>query len=247
MAFTEFQMLQLCGALGYADGHARAKELVAAVNGPGASEAVSAAGALATSGITALSVDGTKAYTLAAPTVERQRKTIRCVAATNTPLGTVTVSSPDDTAGFVCPATFTFNAVGQALEFEATAALKWRCIKKVRAGTLAGIVGGTTVLTGLSMNRTYSMAVDGTDAGTGTGGLPDGAAVGERCTVVCESAANTPIGSLTGTYVGIAGTAYTTLGTIGVAASATVTGDFAELEWSGSAWKVLTQAGCTLS
>lgn len=222
--------------------------LTADINAGQDIDAVSAAGACSLARvITELSVSGTKAYTLAAPTVTGQRKIVRCVAAASTPLGTLTVSSPDDTTGFVCAATFVFNAVGQELEFEATASLKWRCIRKKRAGILAGIVGGTTVLTGFSMNRTYSMAVDGTDAGTGTGGMPNGSAVGERATIVCESAANSPIGSLAGTYVGIAGTAYTAIGTIGVAASTTVTGDFAELEWNGSAWQVLTQAGCTLS
>lgn len=248
MAFTEAQFLQLTGALSLADGHARAKELYALIQGQQGTEAISAAGALDPMvGTTYLSVSGTKAYTLAAPAVPGQRKRIVCVSAASTPLGTVTVSSPDDTAGFVCATTFTFNAVGQELEFEATSGLKWRCTKKKRKGVLAAIVGGTTVLTGLSMNSAYSMAVDGTDAGTGTGGLPNGSAVGERCSIVCESAANTPIGSLEGTYIGVAGTAYTVVGAIGVAASTTVTGDFAELEWDGSAWKVTNQSGCTLS
>lgn len=211
-------------------------------------EAVSAAGALSlTAYKTELTVSGTKAYTLAAPTVAGQRKKIVCVSAASSPLGTVTVSSPDDTAGFVCASAFTFNAVGQEIEFEATSALKWRAVRIKRAGVLAAITGGTTVLTGLNLNRAYSMAVDGTDAGTGTGGLPNGSAVGERCSIVCESAANTPIGSLTGTYVGMAGTAYTAVGAIGVAASTTVTGDFADLEWNGSAWQVINQSGCTLS
>ena len=211
-------------------------------------DAVVAPGALSlTREFTTLAVDGTDAFTLAAPTVVGQRKVITCISAANTPLGTVTVSSPDTTTGFVCPATFVFEAVGQEIHLQATSALLWRCVRKKRAGILATITAGTTVLTGRSMWATYSLAVDGTDAGTGVGGLPNGAAVGERCSVVCELAANSPIGSLSGTYVGMFGTAYTALGTIGVVASATVVGDFAELEWSGSAWRVVHQAGCTLS
>lgn len=212
-------------------------------------ESVSAAGAISTTlPITELTVSGTKAYTLAdGPAgVAGMRKIIRCVSAASTPLGTVTIASPDDTAGFVCASAFTFNAAGQSLELLWTGT-KWRAIKVVRKGILAGIVGGTTVLTGLNLNLVYSMAVDGTDAGTGTGGLPNGSAVGERCTVVCESAANTPAGSLTGVYSGMAGTAFTVLGAIGVAATASVTGDFAELEWSGTAWQVVNMSGCTLS
>lgn len=61
-----------------------------ALTGTAASEVVSAAGAISpTVAVTFLSVDGTKAYTLAAGTVSGQRKSIRCTAAINTPAGTV--------------------------------------------------------------------------------------------------------------------------------------------------------------
>lgn len=197
--------------------------------------------------ITELAVTGTDAYTLAAPTFANQRKIVRCVLAASTPVATLTVSSPDDTTGFVCAATFVFDAVGQEIEFQATSALKWRCIRKKRAGVLATITAGATVLTGRSMSKVYSIAVDGTDAGTGTGGLPNGSAVGERCNIACELAANTPVGSLTGAYSGVFGTAYTVLGAIGAVGSTTTMGDFAELEWNGSAWQVVNMSGCTLS
>jgi len=211
-------------------------------------DAVSAAGALSlTTYLTELTVSGTKAYTLAAPTVAGQRKRIVCVSAASTPLGTVTISSPDDTAGFVCSTTFTFTTVGQAIELVATSGLKWRAVRVVRAGVKATITAGVDVLTGLNLHQVYSLAVDGTDAGTGAGGLPNGSAVGERCSIVCELAANTPIGSLSGTYIGMFGTAYTAVGAIGVVASTTVVGDCALLEWTGSAWLVVYQNGCTLS
>ena len=214
----------------------------------GGVDSVSAAGALALDKyLTELTVSGTKAYTLAAPTVAGQRKRIVCVSAASTPLGTVTISSPDDTAGFVCASAFTFTNVGQAIELVATAALKWRATRVVRAGVKATITAGTDVLTGLNLFQVYSLAVDGTDAGTGTGGLPNGSAVGERCSIVCELAANTPIGSLSGTYIGMFGTAYTVVGAIGVVASTTAVGDCALLEWTGSAWLVTYQNGCTLS
>lgn len=214
----------------------------------GGVDAVSAAGALDLAKyVTELTVSGTKAYTLAAPTVAGQRKRIVCVSAASTPLGTVTISSPDDTAGFVCSTTFTFTSVGQAIELIGTSGLKWRCVRVQRSGIKATITAGTDVLTGLNLYQAYSLAVDGTDAGTGTGGLPNGSAVGERCSIVCESAANTPIGSLSGTYLGMFGTAYTAVGAIGVAASTTVVGDCCLLEWTGSAWLVYYQNGCTLS
>jgi hypothetical protein len=214
----------------------------------GGVDAISAAGACSlTSYVTELTISGTKAYTLAAPTVAGQRKRIVCVAATAIPAGTLTITSPDDTAGFVCATTFVFSVVGQAIELIATAGLKWRCVRVQRAGVKATITAGTTVLTGLNLFQAYSLAVDGTDAGTGVGGLPNGSAVGERCSIVCELADNIPVGSLTGAYLGMFGTAYTIIGAIGVVASTTVVGDCALLEWNGSAWLVVYQNGCTLS
>jgi hypothetical protein len=194
-----------------------------------------------------LSVTGTDAHTLAAPTYAGQKKIVRCVLAASIPLGTLTITSPDDTAGFVCEPTFLFDTVGQEITLEATAALKWRCVGKRRAGVLATITAGTTVLTSRSLHAVYSLAVDGTDAGTGTTGMPNGSCVGEEMSIVCELAANTPVGSLGGLYAGVFGTAHTVFGAIGVVGSATVIGDYGHFVWNGSAWQVRTFAGCTLS
>jgi hypothetical protein len=57
----------------------------------------------------------------------------------------------------------------------------------------------------------------------------------------------TPVGSIDGVFTGMIAEAYTHLGAIGVVASATVVGDCAVLEWTGSAWAVIYQNGCTLS
>lgn len=214
-------------------------------------DSVSAAGALSlTSYVTELTVSGTKAYTLAAPTVAGQRKRIVCVAATSTPLGTVTISSPDTTTGFACASAFTFTDVGQAIDLVATGAATplWRCIRVTRAGGAANaVVVGTTVLTGLNLWVRYCLSVTATVASTGTQGLPNGSAVGERCIVTNSTAASTPVGSITGVFTGLIAEAYTTLGTIGVAATTTVTGDMAILEWTGAAWAILFQSGITLS
>lgn len=212
-------------------------------------EAISAAGALALdSYITELTVSGTKAYTLAAPTVAGQRKRIVCVSAASTPLGTVTISSPDDTTGFVCSSTFTFTDVGQAIELIATTALKWRCVRVQRSGGAANnVVVGTTVLTGLNLWLRYCCSVTNTVTSTGTGALPNGSAVGERIIVTCSAVSGTPVGSIDGTFTGMINEAYTHLGAIGVVASASVVGDCAVLEWTGSAWSVVYQNGCTLS
>lgn len=210
----------------------------------GGVDAVSASGACdLTKYVTELTVSGTKAYTLAAPTVAGQRKRIVCVSAASVPAGTLTVSSPDTTTGFVCPATFFFDYVGQAIELIATSGLLWRCTRVQRAGgTADNVVVGTTAITNKLWLR-YCLSVTGTVSST----LPNGAAVGERIQVINTTAALTPIGTLDGAFIGGAAVAYTHLGAIGVVASTTVVGDCALLEWDGTAWAVLFQSGTTLS
>ncbi len=206
-------------------------------------EAVSAAGALSISTpITELSVSGTKAYTLAAfpASYAGFEKTVTCVSAASTPLGTLTVSSPDNTAGFVCPATFCFTAVGQSITFRWTGS-KWRCIRKVRTGVTALVIG-TTVTTGIADMTHIDVAVTGTVASTTTKALPNGAAVGEIVSITCSTAATTPHGDLGGTYQTKAGAATGTL-----LDDFTLVTDNALLQWTGVAWKPLTLAGTTLS
>jgi hypothetical protein len=187
-----------------------------------------------------ISVSGTKAFTLAAPTAAGQRKKVVCVAATATPAGTLTVSSPDDTTGFVCASSFFFDNVGQELEFEATAALKWRCVAKKRVGRKALVIG-TTVTTGICNMSHVDVSVTGTVASTSTMALPNGSAVGEIVSITCSTASTTPHGDLGGTYAKKDGTAGTLLDDF------TLVTDNALLEWNGSAWKPLILSGTTLS
>lgn len=234
MAFTEYEMLQLCGALGYETGYQRAKELFALVNGRQGTEAISASGALDPFvGETYLSVSGTKAYTLAAPQVVGQRKKVTCVSAGSSPAGTLTVSSPDDTVGFVCPATFFFDNIGQTLEFEATSALKWRCVRKVRTGHKTLTVGSTTT-TGIADMSHINLSATGTVQSTGSKGIPVGAAVGELLEIGCSTASTTPHGDIYVTAIRDAkGTAGNTLDDF------TATTDHLLLQWTGSEWQVL--------
>ncbi len=207
-------------------------------------DAIAAPGALSLDILVSeLSVDGTDAFTLAAPTRTGQRKIIRCVAAANTPAGTLTITSPDDTAGFVCRETFFFDTVGQEITLEATSSLKWRNVAIKRAGGVVdNVVVGTTAITN-KMWQSYNLSVTGTVNST----LPNGTCVGERISINCTTAALSPVGGLAGTFKGALAAAYTALGAIGVVASTTVTGDMALLEWSGSAWVVIYSTGCTLS
>ena len=206
-------------------------------------DAVSAAGALdPTKYVTELTVSGTKAFTLAAPTQVGQRKRVVCVAATSTPLGTLTISSPDTTAGFVCASTFQFDSVGQSIELVATSGLLWRCIRVDRAGGAANdVVIGTTVLTGVNLKAVYYCSVTGTVSSTTTKGIPNGSAVGETCQVAVSTAASIPSGTISITGLTNAGAAATTLGTMAA------TTNYATLRWNGSAWYVIGNTTLVLS
>ncbi len=218
--------------------------LTADLNAGADVDAVSAAGALSLTRVrTELSVSGTAAYTLAAPTVVNQEKIITCVAAASIPAGTLTITSPDTTTGFACGATYFFDVVGQEIHLKATSALKWRCVRIKRAGgTADNVVVGTTAITNKLWLR-YCLSVTGTVSST----LPSGTCVGERIQIINTTAALSPVGDITGTFIGGAGVAYTHIGAFGLVASTTVVGDCALLEWDGTAWAVLFQSGTTLS
>lgn len=206
-------------------------------------DAVSAAGALdVTRYVTELTVSGTKAYTLAAPTTPGQRKRIVCVSAASTPLGTVTISSPETATGLACAASFTFTTAGQAIELVASNATVplWRCVRVQRAGVQAVVVG-TTVLTGLSLAANYALSVTGTVSSTGTMGLPNGSAAGEMIVLSNPTAASTPIGNITGVYTSLLGVAATDLQAIGA------TTDTCVLMWTGTAWQVMYLVGITVA
>lgn len=211
----------------------------------GGIDAVSASGAVdLTQFVTELSVDGTKAYTIAAPSVDKQRHLIRCVAATNTPLGTLTVTSPDTTTGFACPATMIFTAVGQEVEFEAvniSGTLKWRLHRVRRAGVQI-LVLGTTLTAGMVLAHTYACSVTNTVDSTGaTKALPDGLVPGDMCIVTNPTVSGSPIGSLDFTGVTLANAAVTHLQAIGA------TSDTVTLNWNGAAWLVIANSGITLA
>lgn len=198
-------------------------------------ESVSASGALSVSTpITELTISGTKAYTLAAfpSSAAGFEKTIVVVSAASTPAGTLTITSPDDTAGFVCPTTFFFDNVGQKLVLRWTGS-KWRCISKVRTGQKTLVVG-TTTTTGIADMSHINLSVTGTVTSTTTKGLPVGAAVGELLVIGCSTAASTPHGDIYVTaIVDAKGTSGNTLDDF------TATTDHLLLMWTGAAWQIL--------
>lgn len=217
--------------------------LTADLNAGMSVDAVSASGALDLSKVvTELTVSGTKAYTLAAPTATGQKKIVRCVSAASIPLGTLTVSSPDNVTGYVCQTTFLFDTAGQEVEFEATAALKWRAVRVKRAGGSANnVVIGTTLTSAMALWSFFGLSVTGTVSSTTTKSLPNGSAVGERCVLAVTTAATIPSGSID--FVGrtTAGAAVTHFGGLDA------TTDTAILEWDGQAWQTMYQTGITLT
>lgn len=186
-----------------------------------------------------ISVTGTQAYTLAAGTTTGQRKMIVCTVAASTPVGTLTITSPDDTAGLVCPTTFVFTTVGQAVWLVWTGS-KWRCTRTQRAGTVIPVIG-TTALTGRNLHQLYSVSVTGTVSSTGANALPNGAYPGDRCIVGCSTAASTPVGNINFTGLTLANVAATDLQAIGA------TTDTVSLEWNGLAWLVTANSGVTVA
>lgn len=108
---VKFETGKIWVAMGFPFGMASAEQLRGLINS--ASESVTAPGALsAVVRTTRLSVDASDAFTLPDGFVVGQRKSVRCIAATNVPVGTLT---PDSVSGF---ATLTFDAVGEFGELE---------------------------------------------------------------------------------------------------------------------------------
>jgi hypothetical protein len=209
----------------------------------GGVDALTAAGALSLSFYeSTLAVSGTMAFTLAAPTVAGQKKRITCISAASTPLGTVTVTSPDTTTGFVLPSTLVFTAVGQSIELVATSGLLWRANSLRRAGVQILVVG-TTVTTGMVLAQNYSLSVTGTVSST-TGsnrGVPNGLIPGEIIVVSQSTAASTPVGNIEGVFVTLANVTATDLQAWGA------TTDTCTLQWNGARWLVVTATGVTVA
>lgn len=206
--------------------------LAAAVNA--AASAVSADGAIPpTADEVALSVSGTKAYTLADGVVGHVMRIV-CVSAASTPLGTLTIATRFGSQ----PATHVFTAVGQALvlRMESTG---WNVIGKTRAGSLTVVVG-TDSLVGDDLVQTYNLSITGTVSSTGDNAIPAGQVPGERIWIRCTTAASTPNGSIAITAKTLAGAAATAL-------AVNATGDYEALEWDGSAWQELITNSATLS
>lgn len=194
---------------------------------------------LLTTPITEISVTGSVAFTLPNGTTAGQRKRLICTVAASIPVGTLTVTTPEDTAGIVCPSTFVFNTVGQEIDF-IWSGTKWRCVRTKRAGVTVPVIG-TTVLTGFSLNTHYACSVTGTVSSTGNKSVPNGAFAGDVCYVGCSVAASIPVGNINFTGLTFANVAATDIQAIGAVT------DVVGLSWTGTAWLVTSNVGCTIA
>lgn len=183
--------------------------------------AVSAPGAISpTSSYVLLSVDGTDAFTLD-DGAEGHEITIDCIAAANTPLGTVTLNGAQAAYGSERTA-WIFFAVGQKLTLRMTST-GWKFVSKQKAGSQTVVVG-TDAINPLA--AVVNLSVTGTVGVT----LPPGDQTGEFVELRCTTAASTPAGTVTFTGKAADATAHTT-------AAFNATTDYLLLgPWNGAAW-----------
>jgi hypothetical protein len=179
-----------------------------------------------------LSVTGTVAYTLAAGTTAGQRKRITCTVAADTPAGTLTITSPEDTAGLVCATTWLFNTVGQSIELVWTGT-KWRCTRVQAAGRDTPTAATTLNVLVALHNPTIT--------GTQDWIIPSGSCVGQRQMVVVASAGSLPAGTISGLFYDEDGSADGTDVVMDAAA------DTAVLEWNGVRWMPVYLVSATIS
>lgn len=104
----------------------------------------------------------------------------------------------------------------------------------LHGAALAGIQGEATYTSGaLALTKRVALLnIDGTKAFT----LADSTLVGQRLSVRCIAAANTPAGTLTPTSL-----------QDGTAIAFDAVSDFAELEWTGAKWRIIGSAGIAIS
>ncbi len=193
------------------------------------SESVIAPGALNPAiPTTLLSVDGTDAFTMAAGTYVGQQKAIECVAAANTPLGTVTLADADGTE----PLAWIFTAVGQRLEFEWRTG-GWKLTRIVAAGTDAPTAATTVNPLVLQHVLTIADTLDWI--------IPSGVLPGQIQHFLVASTSGSPVGTVSGLFYDEDGSAD------GVDLNLNAAGDIGTVMWTGARWTPTFLVSATIS
>lgn len=174
-----------------------------------------------------VSVTGTQAFTLADGQYVGQRKRIECSVAATTPAGTLTIN--DAATGE--PTTWLFNAVGQMIEVEWTAA-GWKLLAIRAAGTDAPSAASTLNLLVLNHRITLS--------GTQDWVLPDGEVPGQIQVIHAISGAGAT-GTISGLFYDEDGSAD------GIDANYTDAGDLGTFMWDGARWLGVSLTSVTIT
>ena len=179
-----------------------------------------------TVGLALITVDGTDALTLADGTIPGQEIEIVCIAASNTPLGTLTIN---DAYGSE-PTSWVFTTVGQSLKLKWTVT-GWKLIKLGQVGNEAL----TTTQTANPLCLVHTVNVNGTNDYI----QGDGLIAGQRSIWVVTA------GSTASTVSGLFyTTAYAATGTdINFNAAS----DAAVLSWAGGRWYADALTSATIS
>lgn len=198
----------------------------------GGLESVAAPGAIAPSVYeTHLSVDGTDAFTMGDGLYVGQRKRVTCITAANTPLGTLTLNGAQAAYGSE-PTAHVFTAAGQAIEWEWTVT-GWKIVDYVPAGVETVAAAGTAN----PLCLVHFVEIDGTDDWI----IPSGYLPGQESIWVALSAANVPVGTISGLFYDEDGSAD------GTDVAFNAAGDQAVLKWVGARWLATSLVSATIS
>lgn len=179
-------------------------------------------------GLALITVDGTDALTLADGTIPGQEIEIVCVAASNSPVGTLTIN---DAYGSE-PTSWVFTTVGQGIKLKWTST-GWKLIKLNQIGTETVANAGTAN----PLCLVHSVAIaDTVDFIQGNGVI-----AGQRSIWVAASNSGTPVGTVSGLF-------YTTaMAATGTDINFNAASDAAALSWVGARWYADSLTSATIS
>lgn len=181
-----------------------------------------------------ITIVGTKALTLPDGKYLGQTHDVEVIAASATPLATLTVTTPltgEASTHLLKSAHILLKFVWQ---YDGTNT-GWHLTSKGRSGKSTYVVG-----TG-SLAGCCDANVDLSITGTVAIAFPDGGAVDEMVSISVSTAASTPVGTATGHFRTKAGVVATTI------AGLDATTDYVNLMWDGATWQELSSTGVTYS
>lgn len=189
----------------------------------------------ATTEITTLAVTGTDAYTLSDGLYVGQRKIVRCISASGSPVGVITPTTVSAAwSQGTIPATLTMNTAGQEVTYEWQSD-GWAVVAIKQAGVEVVAHTGTSN----PLVAIHQLTVSGTDDGI----IPSGMFTGQMDYWTVTTATATPIQSISGLFYDEDGSA----DGIDVNFNPAAAGDNVLLRWSGTRWFMVNHINATIS